>query len=101
MKLVKLNPHAITKQTCMLLSLLNWQDMDGDTDQIKQINAYLTWYIVQLSVVIPADECLTDARHIASLSTKSQIKSYLMEKFEYYEEPDYEEMAEFITAIIL
>ena len=44
----------------------NWEQMEGETDEIKQLNAILTATFIG-NRDFPADECLDHAQYIASL----------------------------------
>ena len=45
--------------------LKNWQKMDGSTDKVKRINAFLTYTFI--SGRAPSDECVSYAEKIALL----------------------------------
>ena len=62
----------------------NWKQMEGETDEIKRLNSLLTATFIMNGC--PADECLTEARHIAALfrtesDWKEKTVAYLRSTF--------------------
>jgi len=45
---------------------VTWEQMDGDNELEKKVNCYLTKQFI-LSSNVPADECLSEAKHIIAL----------------------------------
>lgn len=57
--------------------LMNWKEMDGDTDVIKHLNGYLTCMFIW-SGEVPSDECLTEANLMVYCKTKGDIRQDLI-----------------------
>ena len=59
-----------------------WEDMDGETPTIKKLVSLLTCEFI-LSVDMPADECIDEARHLAALWAEDSSPAFLLKCEDY------------------
>ena len=63
----------------------SWKEMEGDSNEEKRINHFLTKQFI-FSRDIPADECLSEAQAILKMkepNLEQQICRYLVQQFTY------------------